>query len=146
MPYPLLPKRVLHALKVLSCLARAHGPTRARELAACTEIPPAEAAKILYLLTWRGLVSSRRGSKGGFWLRVPSHRIRVRDVMEFFHPPVDHRRKESNDRILQIWQQTAAPGTRTFEELTLADLIQEGSAANCLKFAGSKERDWRYFA
>ncbi|MFQ5928049.1 MAG: Rrf2 family transcriptional regulator, partial [Terriglobia bacterium] len=61
----------------------------ARELARCAEIPPAQAAKILYLLTWAGFVSSRRGFKGGFWLRVPARHIRVKDVMEFFHPPVE---------------------------------------------------------
>ena len=66
--------------------------------------------------------------------------------MDFFHPPEDHRRKDANDPILQIWQQAAAPGAQTFQQLTLADLMKEGSAANCLKFAGSKEGDWRYFA
>lgn len=146
MTWPLLSKRVLYALKVLSCLASAQGPTRARELARCTGIPPAEAAKILYLLTWRGLVSSRRGSKGGFWLRVPSHRIRVRDVMEFFHPPVDHRRKDANDPILQIWDESAAPGRQTFEQLTIAELMKEENVARCSKLLGSAESDWRFFA
>ena len=129
MLFPALPKRVLYALKILVRLTTASGPTRACELSKRTGISTAQTAKILYMLSWRGLVSSRRGSKGGFWLRVPSNRVRVRDVVEFFVPPGNHVRKETEDPILQIWRQTVAQSGEAFEELTLSDLMKEGGAS-----------------
>ncbi|MFQ5927266.1 MAG: RrF2 family transcriptional regulator [Terriglobia bacterium] len=124
-----LPKRVVYSLKALCCLACRQGPVRTWEVSQCAGIPPAETGKILYLLTWGGFVRSRRGSKGGFWLRLPPHRIRVRDVLEFLHPPVNRTPRDSNDAILRLWQETAASARQAFEELTLADLVGEHSPA-----------------
>lgn len=128
MPWLHLPKRVHYALMALCCLARAGSPVRAHQLAACSGIPSAQAAKILYLLTWAGFVSSRRGSKGGFWLRLPADRIRVRDVLQFFHPPRDRSGNDPNDSVLQVWNEIAASSHQTFEELSLADLLGDGKA------------------
>lgn len=125
MSAPYMPKRVHHALQCLVCLAEAQGPLQANELARVTGIPPAHAAKILYLLTWGGFVSSRRGSKGGFWLRVPSDRIRVQDVAEFFEPPPDESTKDIDDFILLVWQDKVGTGRRVFDKLTLTDLVRE---------------------
>lgn len=144
MAWPHLPKRVHYALKGLCCLAQAEGPVRAHELARRAGIPPAQAAKILYLLTWGGFVSSRRGSSGGFWLRLPAHSIRVRDVMAFFHPPAHYGGRESNDPVLQVWQETAASSHRTFEQLTLADLTGQGKVAHPFRGLTSEEGDWPF--
>lgn len=144
MPWPHLPKRVHYALKALACLAGAQTPLRASELAECSEIPPAQAAKILYLLTWGGFVRSRRGSKGGFWLRVPPHRIRVQEVMEFFHPPVDDRGEESSDPILRVWRETAASSHGAFERLTLADLLSEDKAPVAFRGLVNPENNWPF--
>ena len=141
MPCPPLSKRVHDALKGLCCLARAHRPVRAHEVAQCAGIPPAQAAKMLYLLTWKGFLGSRRGSKGGFWLRVPADRIRVRDVVEFFHPPVD-RRVDRRDPVLRVWRETAGSSHQAFEQLTLADLLAGGKAAQPLRALLSPEGDW----
>ena len=147
MAWPHLPKRVHYALKGLCCLASAQGPVRARELARCVRIPPAQAAKILYLLTWKGFVSSRRGSNGGFWLRVPPERIRVRDVMNFFLPPTERAREQSRDPILALWHETTGTTTRqTFEHLSLADLVKNGRAARAFKCLTGDEGNWRFFA
>ncbi|MFQ5817782.1 MAG: hypothetical protein ACE5H2_07495, partial [Terriglobia bacterium] len=78
-----------------------------------------------------GFLSSRRGSKGGFWLRVPAQRLRVKEVVEFFHPPAEGDRHEQdlNDPILQFWQQVTTSTGRAFETLTLADLLRERGPA-----------------
>ncbi|MFQ5926384.1 MAG: RrF2 family transcriptional regulator [Terriglobia bacterium] len=144
MPWLRLPKRVHYALKSLCWLARAEKPVRAHELAHRLTIPPAEAAKVLYLLTWAGFVSSRRGSKGGFWLRLPAHNIRVEDVIAFFHPPADHGGKDSNDPVLQVWQDTAAPSHRAFAQLTLADLLEERKTPHPFRGLASPEGDWAF--
>lgn len=62
--------------------------------------------------------------------RVSLPRICVRDVLEFFHPPLTRTRKDSDDAILRVWRETAAPTRRAFEGLTLADLIAERSPAS----------------
>lgn len=146
MAWPFPPKRVLYALKILSCLACAEGPARARDLARCTGIPPAETAKVLYLLTWRGLVSSRRGSKGGFWLRLPPNRIRIQNVMEFFQPPDDRPRKDSKDPMLRLWQETTGTSPETLHRLTVADLMEKHLMTRCSKLLESEGGGWRFFA
>ncbi len=140
-----LPKRVHYALKTLCCLAPAQGPVRAREVARCTGIPPAEAAKILYLLTWGGFISSRRGSKGGFWLRKPPGRIHIGDVVKFLYP-MDRNSKHSKDPVLQIWQQTAASSHEAFKRFSLEDLIKKGKAAQVFKCPPRADVNWRFFA
>ncbi len=146
MAWPPLPKRVHYALKGLCCLAGAQRPIRARELARCARIPPAQAAKILYLMTWKGFVASRRGSQGGFWLRVPPERIRVRDVMNFFLPPTERARGESRDPIQALWDETTGMTRQTFERLSLADLVENGRAARAFKCLTGDEGNWRFFA
>ncbi len=120
-----LPTRVHYALLGLCYLAGHAGPVRARELAREVKIPAAQAAKLLYLLTWAGLVRSRRGLNGGFWLDRSPDSIRVRDVLEFFHPPGAHSGKAS-DPIWRAWNDTIALSRREFERLTIADLVARG--------------------
>ncbi len=127
-----LPKRVRYSLESLCCLAVALVPVRAREVARRTGIPPAEAAKILYLLGWGGFVSSRRGSKGEFWLRKPPGRIRIGDVVKFLSFPRDPGTKR-NDPVLQVWEQTAASSQEAFNRFTLEDLVKEGNVPGALK-------------
>ncbi|HEV2493757.1 MAG TPA: Rrf2 family transcriptional regulator [Terriglobia bacterium] len=125
MAWPELPKRALYALKSLCFLATAEGPVCAREVARCTGIPPAETAKILYLLAWGGFVSSRRGSKGGFWLRRTPRRIRIGDVVEFLSSPSDRSDERSNDPVLRIWRQTAASSNEAFNRVSLEELAMQ---------------------
>jgi len=150
---PFLGKRVCYALKCLSCLAQGEQPLRANELARLAAIPPAQAAKILYFLTWGGFVSSRRGSKGGFWLRVPSNQIRIQDVIKFFNPPDAGRPQEAEDSVLQVWREKVGDPRGIFEKLTLADLVRESQKSRSPRKNSSKRRQrtgrgdvWRFFA
>ena len=78
-----LPPRIYESLKMLCCLAVAKRPLLANEIAIATEIPAAQAPKVLQQLRWAGFVGSRRGPTGGFWLVRPPQRIRVIDVYSF---------------------------------------------------------------
>ena len=123
MPWPALPKRVEYAFKVLMCLAQFHGTAvRAPQVARCVHIPPSQAAKTLYFLTWAGLVRSRRGQKGGFWLAQPPERIRMKRVVKFFEPPGNN--KAADDPLLRAWTTTTGGHDRAWENLTLADLVR----------------------
>ena len=129
--WPELPKRLHHSLRILCCLAQCPGPRRARELSRCTGVPPAETAKLLYLLAWGGFVDSRRGSKGGFWLRRPPNRIRIRELIDFFHRPEARSHNAGRDPVTRAWRQATALSKRSFERRTVADLVREGEQRGC---------------
>lgn len=129
MPYPPLPKRVEYALKVLVCLAQCKGhPLRAQEVARCVHLSPAQAAKALYFLAWAGLVRSRRGSKGGFWLARTPERIRLQQVIAFFQRPHEKRPVPATDPLLRAWREAAERTHREWERLTLAELVRRTKA------------------
>ena len=138
---PLLPKRVLYALRSLLCLAETQRPVRAEKLARFVGIPPCEAAKVLYLLTWGGFVSSRRGSKGGFWLCKPPEEIRVKEVVGFFQVPTNRDQGHLNDPVLRLWEKITAPSYGAFENLNLADLVRHSNVDKMLERAPNSEDD-----
>lgn len=135
MGWPPMPKRIHYALNALCCLAQGKKRYRARDLARCAQMPPSEAAKILYLLSWGGFVSSCRGSKGGYWLARPPDEIRLRDVIRFLSPPEEKGEDARHDPVIGVWEETAGRGHETFERLTLAGLIREGHADLVLRCA-----------
>lgn len=146
MPLTHVPKRLHYALRALCCLAEAGQPVRAQELARRLRIPPAQSAKILYLLTWAGFVSSRRGSKGGFWLRRSPEHILIRDVVKFLLPPAVRQRARRIDPVLKAWYETAGPSHQAFEGFTLTDLLSGRNSTQFLEHGARGELDWRYFA
>jgi Rrf2 family protein len=139
MTWPALPKRIHYALKSLCYLAGGHGPVSARQVAQSAQIPPTEAAKILYTLAWGGFVRSRRGSKGGFWLQRPPQRIRVGDVVKLFSPPPDSSIASEHDPVLEVWEETSASSHEAFRRLSLEQLVGEGQAIRRLIYAGATE-------
>jgi Rrf2 family protein len=137
--WPALPKRVHYALKSLCCLASGEGPFSAQQVAQFAAIPRAEAAKILYVLTWGGFVRSRRGSKGGFWLRRPPQSILVADVVRFLSTPPDRQAASSKDLVLQVWQHTVALRYDVFGRLSLERLMHMGNAEETSRHSGASE-------
>jgi Rrf2 family transcriptional regulator, iron-sulfur cluster assembly transcription factor len=136
-----LPTRVHYALQGLCHLARHPGPVRARELAREEKIPAAQAAKLLYLLTWGGFVRSRRGLNGGFWLERPPESIRVREVIAFFHPPAN-RSAKSRDAVCRVWNDTVAVSRSAFEQLTIADLVSKNKSLPAVRRASRAAGQW----
>lgn len=119
---PELPPRIYESLKTLCCLAASGKPLQAHEIAAATDLPAAQTAKILQQMVWAGFVESRRGTKGGFWLVKPAARIRVTDVVTFFtHPVQVHQQK---DPVLQALARATARCRKEFSRITIADLAR----------------------
>ena len=119
-----LPPRLYQSLKVLCCLANAGGPVQAHDASSVAELPPAQTAKILQLMTWAGFVESRRGTRGGFWLVRPPGRIRVTDVADFF---VHHTKGGSSGRrdgLLKALESATARCRKEFSQITVADLAK----------------------
>ena len=71
-----------YAVRVALELAAAQGRgPQGGELAALQNIPPRFLENILVALRRAGLVHSRRGTDGGFWLALPAEEISVADVL-----------------------------------------------------------------
>lgn len=72
-----------HAVRALSCIAfNDGGRLFAREIAACTQVPPAYLSKILNSLTEHGLLDAKRGYRGGFRLTRRPADIRLLEIVE----------------------------------------------------------------
>lgn len=119
-----VPPRIYESLKALCCLAKGSGPLQAHEIAVAADLPPAQTAKILQLMTWAGLVESRRGTKGGFWLATPADRIRVTDVTDFFAHHGKARPRQRHDGLLKGLEQATARCQKEFSRITVADLAK----------------------
>ena len=134
MSWPTLPKRVHSSLKALCRLAAASEPMRANEIAADIDVAPAETSKVLQLLTWAGFLDSRRGTQGGFWLRVPAQQVRIGDVLEFFEK---HSRAAAapEDEVMRSLRILSTPCRQKFNSITMEQLaskthwVSEGNAA-----------------
>jgi Rrf2 family protein len=119
-----VPKFTEYALRSLSCLARCRQRMSVRAIAEQERIHPASLAKILHLLCWHGLVYSKRGRRGGFWLaRDPAH-IRVKQVVEVFQGPLDALSPNGEEGFPAAWESLYAATRKAVETLTLADLLR----------------------
>jgi Rrf2 family protein len=70
-----------HAIRALACLAEvSNPPANIKEIAERSEVPQAYLAKIVKKLNDSGIVSSKRGKKGGIWLSRPPKLISLLDI------------------------------------------------------------------
>jgi Rrf2 family iron-sulfur cluster assembly transcriptional regulator len=70
-----------HAVQALSCLAACDNPpANIKDIAECSGVPQPYLAKIVKILNDAGIVSSKRGSKGGIWLARPAKLISLLDI------------------------------------------------------------------
>jgi Rrf2 family protein len=78
-----------YAVRVALELAAREGETRKLgELAELQQIPPRSLENILVALRRAGLVRSRRGTDGGFWLALAPDQITVADVLRAAEGPL----------------------------------------------------------
>lgn len=78
-----LSQSVGYAIQALACLAQSGNTTRLiREIAAEAQIPPAYLAKLIKRLADAEIVVSKRGIKGGTWLRRPPGQITLLQISE----------------------------------------------------------------
>jgi Rrf2 family protein len=72
-----------YALRLMVCVAKytADAPVRSAELSELSCVPRAYVSKVMRRLEDAGLVGSRKGRGGGFWLARPPEFIPLRDVL-----------------------------------------------------------------
>jgi Rrf2 family protein len=106
-------------------------PAKGEQLAVAQKIPTNFLERILAELRVHGLVHSRRGSDGGYWLAKDATRITVADIIRAVEGPLASVRGESPDELayagtaepLQaVWVSLRASVRDVLENVSLADL------------------------
>jgi Rrf2 family protein len=120
-----------YALRAALTLAATDGPMTADAIAAAQALPPGFLDRILGDLRTAGLLSSQRGSSGGWRLARPAAELTVGDVMRAVDGPLaqvhgllpEHTEYRGAAVHLQtLWVAMRASLRTVLDRLTLADL------------------------
>ena len=128
--------KVDYAVRAAVQLAAAEGsgPVKGDEIAAAQDIPINFLENILSLLRGAGLVMSRRGADGGYWLALPADRITVADIVRVIDGPLAAvrgvRPSETDfpapaEPLRDVWVAVRASLRAILEEVTLADIVRQ---------------------
>jgi Rrf2 family transcriptional regulator, iron-sulfur cluster assembly transcription factor len=119
----------------------AGNPTQAKDIARREGIPLRYLEQIFQDLKRAGLVDSRRGPRGGYYLRKPPEQIRLGDIVRALQGPIDElfapdeesstaandaRPARSHLVTSSVWRELAEHVTRWFDEISVADLVKRG--------------------
>jgi Rrf2 family protein len=126
--------KVDYAVRAAVQLAAAEGtgPVKGDEIAAAQDIPINFLENILSMLRSAGLVMSRRGSDGGYWLAVPAERITIADIVRVIDGPLAAvrgvRPSETEfpgpaEPLRDVWVAVRASLRAVLEKVTLADIV-----------------------
>jgi Rrf2 family protein len=109
------------------------GPVKGDRLAQAQEIPPNFLENILVDLRNAGLVGSKRGAEGGYWLARPADEITLADVIRAVDGPLANVRgirselvtyRGSAERLQEVWVAVRASLRAVLEHVTVADLAR----------------------
>ena len=120
--------KVDYAVRAMVAVARGDGePVKANEIAESQDIPARFLGAVLTQLRRAGLVESRRGGDGGYWLARPSDQICVADVIEAIDGEVIDVRAlpDVRSQTHAMWAATAEGVTSLLTTYTIADLAAE---------------------
>ena len=113
--------------------AAGDGPVKGERIAQAQSIPPNFLENILSDLRIAGLVASRRGQEGGYWLAQPAERISVADVIRAVDGPLANVRGIRPEQVeyggtaeplRDVWVAVRASLRNVLEHVTLADLAR----------------------
>lgn len=115
------------AMMVLADKYAAREVQPARQIAVEQAIPSQFLTQILQQLRSAGLISSTRGSSGGFFLERSPERISVGDIVDAVCPLNPVRPEETHSAFSQavneVWQDLQAQQRTLLDRITLADLL-----------------------
>jgi Rrf2 family protein len=109
------------------------GPIKGERIAQAQDIPPHFLENILADLRNAGLVATRRGVEGGYWLARPAEEISLADVIRAVEGPLANVRgvrseqvvyAGSAERLRDVWIAVRASLRNVLECVTLADLAR----------------------
>jgi Rrf2 family protein len=111
--------------------AAGDGPTKGERIAQAQSIPTNFLENILVDLRNAGLVASRRGADGGYWLARPADEISLADVIRAVDGPLANVRGVRSEQVeyvgsaeplRDVWVAVRASLRGVLEQVTLADL------------------------
>ena len=121
-----------YAVRALLVLAAAgDGPTKGEAVATAQHIPAKFLEAILASLRLAGLVHSRRGAEGGYWLARPAAEISVADIIRAVDGPLAEVRGGPPEAVVYegvaadlqvVWMAVRANLRQVLERVTVADL------------------------
>lgn len=127
--------RVDYAVRTLLELARSpEAPAKADALAAAQSIPSKFLEVVLGDLRRSGLVNSRRGPDGGYWLARPAAEISVADVIRSVEGPLasvrgerpeDVRYTGSAESLQQVWIAVRVNLRAVLEQVSIEDVATD---------------------
>jgi Rrf2 family protein len=130
--------KVDYALRAcLELAASPPGPVKGERIATAQAIPPKFLENILLDLRQAGVVASRRGVEGGYWLARPAEEISVADVIRAVEGPIASVRGERPENVAyegsavalrETWLDLRAAMRGVLEETSLADLVARASS------------------
>jgi Rrf2 family protein len=113
--------------------AASEGPVKGDRIAKAQSIPPNFLENILADLRNAGLVGSRRGAEGGYWLARPAGEISLADVIRAVDGPLANVRGVRSDQLAyegsaealaEVWIAVRASLRGVLEQVTLADVAR----------------------
>jgi Rrf2 family protein len=123
-----------YAVRAAAELAAAgDGPVKAERIAQAQEIPLKFLETILLDLRKSGVVLSRRGADGGYWLARPAEEISLAQVIRAVEGPIANVRgyppeqvgyTGHAERLQDVWVAVRANLRAVLESVTLADLAR----------------------
>ena len=126
--------KVDYAIRAMAELAAAPGLVTAEQLASAQSIPPKFLESILSQLRSGGLVSSQRGSAGGYQLARPANEISIAEVIRELEGPIATVRGVRPDELeyagaaaglRDVWLELRTQIRGVLEQTTLADVVHK---------------------
>ena len=123
--------------------SRADGPTKGDVLGEAQSIPTKYLENILAELRRAGIVGSKRGADGGYWLARPPAQVTVADIIRAVEGPLADVRGQAPEDLEyagpaapleKVWVANRAALRRVLERVTLADIAADAVPADVLAF------------
>jgi Rrf2 family protein len=124
-----------YAVRALLEIADQGGqPVKGERIAESQDIPPKFLESILSEMRQAGLLLSRRGADGGYWLSRPASEVTLADIVRAADGPlalVRGDRPESvtyegpAERLTEVWVAVRASLRAVLEDVTLADVLAD---------------------
>ncbi len=126
-----------YALRAAAELARAAadetGPVKGESISEIQGIPRKFMENILHDLKRSGIVRTRRGASGGYWLALPAEEISLAAIIRAVEGPLANVRGEwpeaveysgAAEHLQEVWIAVRANLRAVLESVTLADLVE----------------------